>query len=85
MFSSALKDTKDEEKVSYIPLWLGEKGLDIFNSWTFTKGEDKKSLPIFLNSLRINWSQRQVIEYTDTHHKECDKHNASQWMILFQD
>ena len=42
MFSSALKDTNDEEKVSYILLWSGEKGLDIFNSWTFTKEEDKK-------------------------------------------
>ena len=85
MFSSALKDTKDEEKVSYIPLWSGEKGLDIFNSWTFTKEEDKKSPPILLNGLRINWSRRQAIKYTDTHYKECDKNNASQWMILFQD
>ena len=42
MFSSVLKDTKDKEKVSYILFWLGEKGLDIFNSWTFTKEEDKK-------------------------------------------
>ena len=38
---SVLKDTNDEEKVSYILLWSGEKGLDIFNSWTFTKEEDK--------------------------------------------
>ena len=42
MFSSALKDTNDEEKVSYILLWSGEKGLDVFNSWTFTKEENKK-------------------------------------------
>ena len=42
MFTSAFKDTNDEEKVSYILLWSGEKGLDIFNSWTFTKEEDKK-------------------------------------------
>ena len=42
MFSSVLKDTNDEEKVSYILLWSGEKGLDIFNSWTFTKEEDKR-------------------------------------------
>ena len=31
MFSNALKDTNDEEKVSYILLWSGEKGMDIFN------------------------------------------------------
>ena len=49
MFSSTREDTNDKEKVSYILLWLGEKGLDIFNSWTFTKEEDKKSLSIFSN------------------------------------
>ena len=43
MFSSVLKDTNDEEKVSYILLWSGEKGLDIFNRWTFTKEEDKRN------------------------------------------
>ena len=42
MFSSVLKDADDEEKVSYILLWSGEKGLDIYNSWTFTKKEDRK-------------------------------------------
>ena len=42
MFSSTLKNTNDKEKVSYILLWSGEKGLDIFNSWTFTKEEDKR-------------------------------------------
>ena len=42
MLSSALKNTNDEEKVSYILLWSGKKGLDIFNSWTFTKEEEKK-------------------------------------------
>ena len=42
MFTSARKDTNDKEKASYILLWSAEKGLDIFNSWTFTKEEDKK-------------------------------------------
>ena len=42
MFSSVLKDADDEEKVSYILLWSGENGLDIYNSWTFTKEEERK-------------------------------------------
>ena len=42
IFSSILKDTDDKEKVSYILLWLGEEDLDIYNSWTFTKKEDRK-------------------------------------------
>ena len=86
MFSSVLKDTDDKKKVSYILLWSGEKGLDIYNSWTFTKEEDKKkSLPLFSNGSRINWSRRRVIEFIDTHYKECDMNDASQWLILPQD
>ena len=85
MFSSVLKEADDEGKVSYILLWSGEKGLDIYNSWTFTKEEDRTSLPLFLNGSRINWSRSRVIKFTDTHYKECNKNKASQWMILSQD
>ena len=48
MFSSVLKDADDQEKVSYILLWSGEKGLDIYNSWTFTKEEDRKKPGVVL-------------------------------------
>ena len=34
MFPSVLKDADDKEKVSYILLWSGEKGQDLYNSWT---------------------------------------------------
>ena len=67
MFSSALQDTNDEEKVSYILLWSGEKGLDIFNSWTFTKEEDKKNpaniFKWFENQLKPKMSHR-IHRYT---------------------
>ena len=32
MFKSILKDADGEEQVSYILLWVGEQGLDIYNS-----------------------------------------------------
>ena len=51
MFSCVLKGTDDEEKVSYILLWSGEKGLDIYNSWTLTKQEDKKKPAIIFERL----------------------------------
>ena len=70
VFSSVLKDTNDEEKVSYILLWSAEKGLDIYNSWIFTKEEDKKKQPLFSNGSRINWSRTRVIEFIDTDYKE---------------
>ena len=42
MFKSVLKDAEGEEQVSYILLWVGEQGLDIYNSWTFEDGKDQK-------------------------------------------
>jgi len=67
MFSSVLKDADDEEKVSYILLWLGEKGLDIYNTWTFAKEEDRKKPAIiferFENQLEPKTSHR-IHRYT---------------------
>ena len=67
MFSRVLKDTEDEEKVSYILLWSGEKGLDIYNSWAFTKEEDRKKPDVifkrFENQLEPKTSHR-IHRYT---------------------
>ncbi|KAI8517626.1 hypothetical protein Bbelb_036430 [Branchiostoma belcheri] len=41
-FKSFLKDTEPEQQVSYILLWVGSQGLDLFNSWEFTDAEDAK-------------------------------------------
>ncbi|CAI9729108.1 Hypothetical predicted protein [Octopus vulgaris] len=38
-FKSFLKGTTAEEKVSYILLWTGEKGLDLFNSWDMSESD----------------------------------------------
>ena len=67
MFKSVLKDTDDEEKVSYILLWSGEKGFDMYNSWTFTKEDDKKKADVifekFENQLEPKKSHR-IHRYT---------------------
>ena len=42
MFSSVLKSANDEERASYLFLWVGEQGLDKYNSWTFEEEEDRK-------------------------------------------
>ena len=39
MFKSIVKEIAKEEQVNYLLLWVGEQGLDIYNSWTF---EDEK-------------------------------------------
>ncbi|CAI9716277.1 Hypothetical predicted protein [Octopus vulgaris] len=38
-FKSFLKGTTADEKVSYILLWTGEKGLDLFNSWDMSESD----------------------------------------------
>lgn len=36
MFMGLLKKKKDDEKCSYLLLWIGEKGRYIFNTWALT-------------------------------------------------
>ena len=38
MFTGPLKDRGEEDKCSYLLLWIGEKGSDI---WTLTEAESK--------------------------------------------
>ncbi|CAI9740930.1 Hypothetical predicted protein [Octopus vulgaris] len=38
-FRSFLKGTTEDEKVSYILLWMREKGLDLFNSWNMSESD----------------------------------------------
>ena len=67
MFKSVLKDTDDEEQVSYILLWSEEKGLDMYNSWTFEKEDDRKKPAVifgkFENQLEPKTSHR-IHRYT---------------------
>lgn len=39
MFSGPLRAKEEEEKCSYLLLWIGEKGRDVFNTWTLTADE----------------------------------------------
>lgn len=44
IFSGPLKEKSDAEKCSYLLLWIGETGRDIFNSWTDLKTEDETKI-----------------------------------------
>ncbi|KAK9539545.1 hypothetical protein VZT92_004644 [Zoarces viviparus] len=41
MFSGPLRAKEEEEKCSYLLLWIGEKGRDVYNTWTLTADERK--------------------------------------------
>ena len=42
VFSGPLKSKTEEEKVSYLLLWIGDKGRDIQHTWTLSDDEAKK-------------------------------------------
>lgn len=41
MFLGPLCSTGEEEKCGYLLLWVGEKGQDVFNTWTLKADEGK--------------------------------------------
>ena len=42
MFSGPLKGKTEEENCSYLLLWIGEKGRDVYNTWTLGADDVKK-------------------------------------------
>ena len=46
MFSGPLKDKSEAEKCSYLLIWVGEKGRDIFNTWPELVDEDRDKLQL---------------------------------------
>ena len=45
MFGGPLKSKSEEEKCNYVMLWAGEKGRNIYSTWTLTN-EERKQLAI---------------------------------------
>lgn len=42
MFTGPLRSKNQAEKCSYLLLWVGEKGRDIFNTWALTEDAAKE-------------------------------------------
>ena len=47
MFKGPLKKTSEEEKASYVLLWVGQRGREIFNSWDLSDSESKDTNIIY--------------------------------------
>ena len=48
IFDGPLHDKEDGVKVSYLKLWVGDKGLDLFEGFAFAKPEDDLKLKVVL-------------------------------------
>ncbi|KAK7877179.1 hypothetical protein WMY93_032102 [Mugilogobius chulae] len=42
MFSGPLREKEEPDKCSYLLLWIGEKGRDVYDTWTLTADEAQK-------------------------------------------
>ncbi|CAB4020983.1 Retrovirus-related Pol poly from transposon [Paramuricea clavata] len=82
MFKSILKDAEGEEQVSYILLWVGEQGLDIYNSWTFEDVKDQKDPAKILDRFMEHLEPRTNHRIHRLLYKVCDKTKVSQSIIL---
>ena len=47
VFSGPLKSKTEEEKVSYLLLWMGDKGRDVHATWTNISEQDSKKLETY--------------------------------------
>ena len=48
IFDGPLHEKEEHVKVSYLKLWVGDKGLDVFEGFTFAKPEDAAKLKVVL-------------------------------------
>ena len=54
IFRGPLKAKTEEEKVSYLLLWVREKGRDIFSTWSPVEGEDSKKLEHYYEKFLVH-------------------------------
>ena len=52
IFKEPLKDKSEEEKVAYLPLWIGEKGRDVHATWTGISATDAKKLDTYYKKFK---------------------------------
>ena len=49
MFTGPLKSRNETEKCSYLLIWVGQKGRDIYNTWTDISEDDRHRLQTYYN------------------------------------
>ena len=58
MFSGPLKSRQEAKKCSYLLIWVGEKGRDIYNTWTGITDGDKSKLKTYYDLFEADVSPR---------------------------
>lgn len=63
IFDGPLHDKEDGVKVSYLKLWVGDKGLDLFEGFAFAKPEDDLKLKVVLQKFEEYCALRKKGNY----------------------
>ena len=58
MFSGPLKSCQEAKKCSYLLIWVGQKGQDIYSTWTDITAEDKSKLKTYYDRFEAHVSPR---------------------------
>lgn len=58
-----LHDKEDGVKISYLKLWAGDKGLDLFEGFAFAKPEDDLKLKVALQKFEEYCALRKKTHY----------------------
>ena len=64
MFSGPLKSRSEAEKCSYLLIWSGQKGRDIFNTWQNLTQDDKKKLQTYHDRFEQHMSPKSNPVFT---------------------
>lgn len=52
MFGGPLSGKKEKKQCAFLLLWTGEKGRDIFNTWSLDAGTEKDKIEVYLRKVR---------------------------------
>lgn len=91
MFSGPLKQKTEEQKCSFLLLWIGDKGRDISNTWNLTE-DDAKSLKTYYDgfSAYLTTKANPIFTSYKFHEKtqgsgESFEHFVTELKLLVQD
>ena len=59
MFGGPLKGKSQDQLCNYLMTWVGEKGRDIYNTWTLT-GDESKKLKTYYEKFESHVNQNQT-------------------------
>ena len=65
IFEGPLHEKEESVKVSYLKLWVGDKGLDVFEGFTFAKPEDAVKIECRVEEIR------RILRATKKPHYGC--------------